>query len=88
MLGFNQPYRDVPFFWTNHYDLAVNYVGHAEKFDSVQVAGNLDGRDAIVAYREGKAIRAVATVGRDKAALEAELAFEQGDDAALERLLR
>ncbi|HEY2028047.1 MAG TPA: FAD-dependent oxidoreductase [Myxococcales bacterium] len=88
MLGFNQPYRDVPFFWTNHYDLAVNYVGHAEKFDSVQVAGNLHGRDAIVAYREGSAIRAVATVGRDRAALEAELAFEQGDDAALERLLR
>jgi 3-phenylpropionate/trans-cinnamate dioxygenase ferredoxin reductase subunit len=88
MLGEDQPYRDVPFFWTNHYDLGISYVGHVEKFDAVEIAGSLERRDAIVAYREGGPIRAVATIGRDKAGLEAELAFERDDQAALERLLK
>jgi NADPH-dependent 2,4-dienoyl-CoA reductase/sulfur reductase-like enzyme/nitrite reductase/ring-hydroxylating ferredoxin subunit len=88
ILGHDHPFVDVPFFWSNHFDVGISYVGHSEKTDSVQVAGDLGRRDAIVAFREGGAIRAVATVGRDHAALEAELAFERRDAAALERLLR
>jgi apoptosis-inducing factor 3 len=73
----------VPFFWSVHHDLTINYVGHAETWDRVDVAGSLEGRDAAVAYRRGGKTLAIATIGRDHAALEAEAAMERGDGRAL-----
>ncbi len=86
--GREQPYRDVPFFWSQHHDVTLNYVGHAQTFDPPVVVGDLKKRDAIVAYREGGRVRAVLTVGRDHASLEAGRALQTGDAVALEALLR
>ena len=72
MLGLREPFDLVPFFWSQHYDVTVNYVGHAEKWDKVDVDGDLEGQDCTVTYRQGGRVLAVATVGRDKASLEAE----------------
>jgi NADPH-dependent 2,4-dienoyl-CoA reductase/sulfur reductase-like enzyme len=79
MLGHRQRFAAVPFFWSVHYDTTINYVGHAEKWDSVEIEGSLDARDFTVRYvRNGEAL-AVATVGRNLASLQAELAMERGD---------
>src|SRR5205085_948149 len=32
----------VPFFWSQHYDLGINYVGHAARWDEVAIAGKPD----------------------------------------------
>jgi NADPH-dependent 2,4-dienoyl-CoA reductase/sulfur reductase-like enzyme/nitrite reductase/ring-hydroxylating ferredoxin subunit len=77
----------VPFFWSAHFDLVVNYVGHAEGWDRIDVAGSIEGRDAAVAYRKGGKTLAVATIGRDRAALEAGLSMENGDERALSKLV-
>jgi NADPH-dependent 2,4-dienoyl-CoA reductase/sulfur reductase-like enzyme len=83
MLGAAKPFRDVPFFWSAHYDVTFAYVGHAERWDRIDVHGSVAARDATLAYREGGVTRAVVTVGRDQASLEAEVAFEREDQAAL-----
>ena len=88
MLGRNERFRTVPFFWSQHYDVQINYVGHAERWDAIQIAGSIASRDATVAYRAGGRIVAVATVGRDRPSLHAEEAFARDDQAALEGLLR
>jgi apoptosis-inducing factor 3 len=87
MLGANQPFDAVPFFWSAHYDVAISYVGHAEKWNRVDVAGSVESRDCAVAYRLGAKTLAIATIGRDHASLEAEAAMERGDETALRRIV-
>jgi len=73
----------VPFFWSQHYDVSINYVGHAQKWDTADLTGSLAERSATVAYRAGGRIAAVATVYRDQESLKAERAMEEDDGAAL-----
>ena len=35
MLGQTMPLRNVPFFWTYHFDKAIKYLGDADKWDDV-----------------------------------------------------
>ena len=51
MLGRDQTFTMVPFFWTKHFDLSIRYVGHAEKCDEVRVEGDLARRDGLVRFR-------------------------------------
>ncbi len=60
----------TPFFWSAHYDLTINYVGHAERWDRIDIDGDLAARDAAVHYYQGDRLLAVATLGRDHYALE------------------
>jgi NADPH-dependent 2,4-dienoyl-CoA reductase/sulfur reductase-like enzyme/nitrite reductase/ring-hydroxylating ferredoxin subunit len=86
--GRGNPHSTVPFFWSQHHDVTLSYVGHAATFDLPRVVGDLAKRDAIVGYRHEGRIRAVLTVGRDAASLAAERALQIGDAGALEALLR
>ena len=68
-----------PVFWSRHYDVSIRYVGHAERWSEIEISGNPQDRDCAVTFRDhGKAL-AIATVGRDKASLEAEVALEPDD---------
>jgi apoptosis-inducing factor 3 len=88
MVGLGAPFRDVPFFWSQHYDVTLAYVGHADSWDAVEVAGSLATHDATVIYRRAGRALAVVTVGRDRQSLAIEAALERGDDAKVESLLR
>ena len=67
----------VPFFWSQHYDTSINYVGHAERWDAVRIDGSLEAQDCSVSYEQGGRTLAVATIGRDKVSLEAEARMER-----------
>jgi len=83
ILGQHQRFSSAPFFWSVHYDVTLSYVGHAERWDRVDIHGTLADRDCTIAYRADDRTLAVATIGRDMASLSAESAFEKGDQAAL-----
>jgi 3-phenylpropionate/trans-cinnamate dioxygenase ferredoxin reductase subunit len=83
ILGGDLPFTAPPFFWTTQYDVTLSYVGHAAHWDHVDVHGDLGARDATLAYRRGGQTLAVATVGRDRTSLDAEVAIEAGDQATL-----
>jgi hypothetical protein len=87
MLGRGETFRAVPFFWSQHYDVSITYVGHAESWDRIDVAGSIEERNCLVAFRSGETIAAVATINRDKECLEAELLLERHDQRGLEELL-
>jgi apoptosis-inducing factor 3 len=77
MLGAGEKFTQVPFFWSQHYDVPINYVGHAEKWDDIAVEGNITGRDCVLRYRQGGRVLAVASIYRDRESLEAEVAMER-----------
>lgn len=78
ILGRRERFDAVPFFWSQHYDLAINYVGHAERWDSIEIDGDLNARNCAVAYKRGGRTLALATISRDLRSLETEAAMEEG----------
>jgi NADPH-dependent 2,4-dienoyl-CoA reductase/sulfur reductase-like enzyme/nitrite reductase/ring-hydroxylating ferredoxin subunit len=76
ILGAGEPFDGVPFFWSQHYDQSINYVGHAERWDRIDIEGDLEAKDCAVRFVKQEKVLAVATLGRDRESLEAELAME------------
>ncbi|MEJ8825325.1 FAD-dependent oxidoreductase [Variovorax humicola] len=76
MLGRRQPFDISPFFWSQHYDVTIQYVGHAERWNAIEMDGSLSARDCSVRYSQGDHVLAVATIGRDLASLRAERELE------------
>ena len=77
ILGRRERFDCVPFFWTEQYDFGLGYVGHAERWDRVDIAGSLEARDCTVSYWLGGRKLAVAIVHRDLEGLRAEVEFER-----------
>lgn len=77
MLGQREIFDAVPFFWSQHYDVPINYVGHAEKWDEIAVDGDVAARDCVLRYKSGGRTLAVASIYRDTASLQAEVAMER-----------
>jgi len=78
MLGAQEPFDAVPFFWSQHYDVPINYVGHAEQWDEIAIDGSVAAKDCVVRYKSKGRVLAVASIYRDLDSLKAELAMEQG----------
>jgi hypothetical protein len=77
MLGQGEVFDAVPFFWSQHYDVPINYVGHAEKWDEISIDGEIAARDCLLKYKSNGRVLAVASIYRDLASLQAELSMEQ-----------
>src|ERR1700687_3596653 len=82
MLGQREAFDAVPFFWSQHYDVPINYVGHAEQWDEIAIEGDIDAKDCLLRYKRGGRVLAVASMFRDLESLRAERAMEQGGPPA------
>jgi len=76
MLGAGERFAAVPFFWSQHYDVPINYVGHAEKWDEIAIDGDIAAKDCLLRYKRRGRTLAVASIFRDADNLKAELALE------------
>jgi apoptosis-inducing factor 3 len=77
MLGQRQPFTDAPFFWSQHYDVVISYVGHAEHWDRIEIDGSIQGHDCTLKYWSAGKVLAVLTIFRDQESLRAELEMER-----------
>ena len=77
MLGRREKFVAVPFFWSQHYDVPINYVGHAEKWDELTIDGDVMAKDCLVRYKRNGRVLAVASIYRDVGSLEAEVEMER-----------
>jgi NADPH-dependent 2,4-dienoyl-CoA reductase/sulfur reductase-like enzyme len=77
MLGAREKFASAPFFWSQHYDVPINYVGHAETWDEIAIEGDIGAKDCLLRYKRKGRTLAVASIYRDLASLEAEVAMER-----------
>jgi len=66
MLGIREPYADIPWFWSDQYELNLQYVGHAMRWDEVVLRGDVLGRKFTAFYVEDGRLRAALTVNRHR----------------------
>ena len=78
MLGAGETFDAVPFFWSQHYDIPINYVGHAEKWDEIVVHGEIMAHDCLLEYKLNGKTLAVVSIFRDAESLKAAAAMEEG----------
>lgn len=76
MLGRSEKFNAVPFFWSQHYDVRINYVGHAERWDEIMVEGDIAGRDCLLRFKCDGRVLAAASISRDIENLMIEVAME------------
>ena len=76
MLGAREAFTSVPFFWSQHYDMQINYVGHAEKWDEIVVEGDIAAKDCLLRFKRAGRDLAVVSIFRDVDSLKAERDME------------
>ncbi|HEU4617016.1 MAG TPA: FAD-dependent oxidoreductase [Gammaproteobacteria bacterium] len=77
ILGAEERFDAVPFFWSQHYDDVINYVGHGAGWDEAVLDGKPLDRDCAVTFRRAGRTLAVATIFRDRQSLEIEAEMER-----------
>ena len=77
MLGEHAPFAQVPFFWSQHYDVPINYVGHAESWDEISIDGDVMSKDCLLRFKRNGRVLAVASIFRDLESLQAEVMMER-----------
>ena len=76
ILGLREKFEQVPFFWSQHYNVPINYVGHAEAWDEIAIEGDIAAKDCVLRFMQNKRVLAVASIYRDLESLAAELEME------------
>jgi hypothetical protein len=67
----------VPFFWSQHYDVPINYVGHAESWDEIVIDGDVMSKDCLLRFKRAGRVAAAASIFRDLQSLQAEVMMEK-----------
>ena len=83
ILGAREPFVAPPFFWSNHFDIRIHYVGQAGVGGRASVSGDLNAKNASVVFQSGSQVTAVASIGRDLENLKAEVALERGEESMI-----
>ena len=61
MLGKKEPYDEVPWFWSDQYDLNFQYAGYHTEWDDLVIQGNMEERNFVAFYpKDGRVLAAVA----------------------------
>jgi len=66
MLGRDEPFAGVPFFWTRQFDAGLLYVGRAASWDEIIYHGDVSSHDFLAFYVKNGRVRAVAGMNRDR----------------------
>ena len=84
MLGAEEAYTDVPFFWTQQHGKSLSYAGFARTVDRIAYRGSVEGGDFLAGYYEGDRLRAIASLWRDAEFIAASEILRAGGNVSFE----
>ena len=77
-VGPHQVYDRLPYFYSDQYDVSLEYVGHSESDDEVVIRGDLEGRKFIAFYHHDGVLSAALTVNIAKVFKDIKLMIASG----------
>jgi 3-phenylpropionate/trans-cinnamate dioxygenase ferredoxin reductase subunit len=66
MLGQNAPFAPTPYFWSDQYDLNLEYAGYAARWDQIVLRGDATEHSFCAFYLQGGRIKACFSVNRSE----------------------
>jgi 3-phenylpropionate/trans-cinnamate dioxygenase ferredoxin reductase subunit len=66
MLGKDEPYDDIPWFWSDQYHFNLQYTGFHTEWDELVVRGSMEERSFVAFYRKDERVVAAVAVNRGK----------------------
>lgn len=66
MLGKAEPYDEIHWFWSDQYDVNLQYTGFQQRWDELVVRGSLEDRDFVAFYLQGGLLVAAVGLNRGK----------------------
>ena len=66
ILGNTEPFREVPWFWSDQFDVNIQMAGHPSRWDRIVYRGNRAERNFAAFYKDGARIVAVVGFNRGK----------------------
>lgn len=78
IMGHANRYKDVPFFWSAHFDTQIQYIGHVKSIVKTRTEGSVKARDFRRYYEGPQGDKAFASCNRDRDALLEESSWDSG----------
>jgi len=66
MLGENEPYGEIPWFWSDQYEHNLQYAGFQTEWDELVVRGSTEERNFVAFYRKGGRVLAAVAINRGR----------------------
>lgn len=66
MLGRDEPYGEIPWFWSDQYEHNLQYAGFHTEWDELIVRGSMEERNFVAFYRKDERVLAAVAIGRGK----------------------
>ena len=66
MIGRDEPFTGVPFFWTRQFNVTLGYVGHAKTWDEIIYQGDVSAHKFLAFYAQDDRVTAVAGMKHDR----------------------
>jgi NADPH-dependent 2,4-dienoyl-CoA reductase/sulfur reductase-like enzyme len=66
MIGRDEPFTGVPFFWTRQFNVTLGYVGHAKTWDEIIYQGDVSAHKFLAFYVQDDRVTAVAGMKHDR----------------------
>ena len=66
MLGSDEAYAEVHWFWSDQYDANIQYAGHHREWDSLVIRGSIPERSFVAFYIKDGLVDGIAALNRGK----------------------
>src|SRR5215208_4778167 len=66
MLGENEPYGEIPWFWSDQYEHNLQYAGFHTEWDELVIRGSMEERYFVAFYRKDRRVLAAVAINRGR----------------------